>query len=421
MLEDAGPDFQSHGPVLTIATQRKPIQASGHETARWAARGKPFRSVFTALVGLFGIVAAVALLGYHHYPHPPNDFYAFHSFSRFIHEHRPALIYDQTMLRQFQSMPNKQLYAYMYHPGMMLLVWPLQWFAYDAGYVSWVGIGLASYLAAVWNGDRLTTFVALVAPSTLWTILCGQSSLLVAALLIGGLSLTKRQPVAAGILLGVATYKPQLGLLVPIALIAAGQWRTMAAAFGTFLCIVVVSSLLFGTTIWLVWLDHLPSILRVESANSRSWASVLATVTSNLRMFGVGRTTTSIVQPMVSIVVAWHVWSCFRRGCGALEIATLAVATFLATPFAFTYDMPLCTAGILLFVDERRRTHGLFGFAEIMVIVASLLLPYCVVTEWLHRLGSLVLFTLVCMIARRIGQVRPHGPGEATIQAAATA
>ena len=41
----------------------------------------------------------------------------------------------------------------------------------------------------------------------------------------GGLSLLERRPLLAGGLLGLMIYKPQLGLLIPVALLAGRHWR----------------------------------------------------------------------------------------------------------------------------------------------------------------------------------------------------
>jgi len=57
---------------------------------------------------------------------------------------------------------------------------------------------------------------ALAAPTTAIAIVSGQTGFLAAALLAGGLRLAAPNPVAGGVLLGLLTYKPQLGLLVPV-------------------------------------------------------------------------------------------------------------------------------------------------------------------------------------------------------------
>ena len=70
-------------------------------------------------------------------------------------------------------------------------------------------------------GDRTGIFVALGSPAVLWNVSAGQNGFLTAALIGGMLSLMQKQPLLAGVCLGLLSYKPQFGLLFPIALIAA--------------------------------------------------------------------------------------------------------------------------------------------------------------------------------------------------------
>src|SRR5690606_42098322 len=49
-------------------------------------------------------------------------------------------------------------------------------------------------------------------------------------LLLGGMMLAPAKPIAAGILIGLLTVKPHLGLLLPCCLLAGGHWRAAASA-----------------------------------------------------------------------------------------------------------------------------------------------------------------------------------------------
>ena len=71
----------------------------------------------------------------------------------------------------------------------------------------------------------------------------------------GGLRLLDRSPAAAGILLGLAGYKPQIWVLVPLALLAARQWRALAWTAGTVAVLSLASLGVFGLDFWLAFLD----------------------------------------------------------------------------------------------------------------------------------------------------------------------
>lgn len=70
------------------------------------------------------------------------------------------------------------------------------------------------------------------APARLVNILNGQNGFLSAALLLGGTWWIDRRPVAAGILFGLLTFKPQFGTLLPFVPIALAAWRVIASVGG---------------------------------------------------------------------------------------------------------------------------------------------------------------------------------------------
>ena len=379
--------------------------------AGWHPSGLPARIIYATLATLFASLMFVGLIGYWLVPHPANDFFAFDSFSRFIRHYRPSLIYDQGLLRAFQNLPAHKLFAFMYPPSMLLLLWPLAWLPYALGYVLWIAIGVAASVATIGvrHGGWPLGLLLAVAPSTLWTALCGQSTLLLAALILGGLLLSTRRPVVAGLLLGMATYKPQLGILVPVALVAAGQWRTATAALVTFIAIVVVTSLAFGVEIWFAWLTHLNSIIGVRTDHAADWAPLLATIASDLATLGANRSIADLGQAAASFASMIFVWRCFRQreairpaAVNRLKVAALGASTFLATPFAFIYDLPLFTVALLLFVDERRRAGETFHAAEVLLIVAGLLDPCAFLIDGMHSCGSLIVLLVLFAIVRRL-------------------
>ena len=381
----------------------------------WHTSGTALRILHASLAAFFALLMVGGLVGYWNRPHPPNDFFAFDSYSRFIRHHAASSIYNQDMLRAFQAMPGKKVFAFMYPPVMLLLLWPLALVPYAVGYGLWVGSGLVACAVTIarQRGSRLLGLLAIVAPSSLWTILCGQSTLLLTALIVNGMLLSSRRPILSGVLIGLATYKPQLGILVPFALAASGRWRSFAAAGATFLSMAVITTIMFGDDVWLSWLHHLNSIVDVRTQHTSSWASLFSTVASDLVTLGVGRRLADLGQAVSCIIIVVYVWRSFidwraaeRTEITQVRVALLCAATFLATPFAFIYDLPLFTVGLLLFVAERRRSKEAFHSVEILVIVAGLLAPCLFLINGVHCLGSLVILFVMLTAARRLRQLK---------------
>lgn len=403
--------------VSSTASRLLEVSTShGSADAGWHPAGVPVRVLYVSLTVLFAVLMAAGLIGYWMQAQHFNDFFAFNSFSRFVRHYRPSLIYDQALLRGFQHMPKQNMFPFMYPPTMLLLVWPLALLPYAVGYVLWIGAGLAACAATLRlrQGAWPLSLLLAVAPSTLWTEMCGQSTLLLAGFLVSGMLLSTRRPVVAGVLIGLATYKPQLGLLVPVALVASGQWRTIAAAAATFLAIVVLTTAAFGTDIWLAWASHLGSIVAVRTSHVSEWAPVFVTISADLATLGFGKHVADGGQAAALIASALCIWRCFRR-CGPhqsaamqqLKVAALGAATFLATPFAFIYDLPLFTVSLLVFADERRRSGDAFHSAEILTIVLGLLAPYIFLIDDLHSCGSVVVLLVLVTILRRLRTLSP--------------
>ena len=78
-----------------------------------------------------------------------------------------------------------------------------------------------------------TLLLALATPAVFVNAVGGQNGTWTAALFGGGLGLLDRRPIIAGSLLGLLIYKPQLGILIPIALLAGRRWQALAAAAAT--------------------------------------------------------------------------------------------------------------------------------------------------------------------------------------------
>jgi hypothetical protein len=73
---------------------------------------------------------------------------------------------------------------------------------------------------------------------------------LTASLFGASLLSLKRRPILAGVFIGCLTYKPQFGILFPVALAAAHQWRALASASVTAAVLVGISIAVFGTGVW---------------------------------------------------------------------------------------------------------------------------------------------------------------------------
>ncbi len=171
-----------------------------------------------------------------------------------------------------------------YPPHVVLFVWPLGLMPYLFAYIAWCVIGIALYLFACSSAlprERLL-FLA-VAPGVAVCVFFGQNGFYTAALLIGGLLALDRRPVLAGVLFGIPTIKPQLGLLLPIILLLERRWLTIAWAAATVAVLFVATAMLFG---WDVWLDYWHKIVPQQMWLTENARGLMFSLVSSLFFAG---------------------------------------------------------------------------------------------------------------------------------------
>lgn len=397
----------------TEAAARQRAFADVAEALRWPPDSDKFRllaAILLAMSAVYGAAYFAASLS-RGWPAGFGDSFALWSWGRFLAGHPAAAIYDPATLRAAQlalGMDPGASYPFVYPPPYLAVLWLLGRLSGPAACAAVIAVSLPLYLWATFGrGWRLGAALAvLAAPTTATMVVSGQGGFLTAALLAGGLRLAATNQIAAGVLLGLATYKPQLGLLVPVGLVAASLWRTAAAAVATVLLLVVATSLVFGAEIWPAWLAALPGFSRQFAAESGAILHLMPTVFAALLQLGIAPPLAQAVQWATTAALAAGVWLLYRRsGGGRLAAAALLVAAPLATPYAFVFDLPIVTTAIVWLVAECRRRGDVFGTEEVLVMVMAMLGPVTLAAGVsripLAALSLLLLFALILRRARR--------------------
>src|SRR5689334_7665865 len=204
--------------------------------ASWLNRRR-LRDYSTMLIVAYAVAALWTLTG-HGINDPAGrpvgtDFLSFWTVSSALHHDQAASIYapDRLALLERATDPggDDSFYAWAYPPIALLLVYPLALLPYLWSLALWLALGLALYLSVLWRivPRPLTLWAGLAFPPVFVTAGHGQNGLLSAGLLGSALLLLPTRPWLSGMLIGLLGYKPQIGLLIPFALAAGGQWRTM--------------------------------------------------------------------------------------------------------------------------------------------------------------------------------------------------
>jgi hypothetical protein len=345
-----------------------------------------------------------------------TDFTTYWAASRMVIEGRVADLYNYPVFLAEQKRllgPAAPGHPYVYPPHSLLLIAPLGLVAYGWSLAVWQLAGLAAYLgvtlAGAWRWS--TAAVLMLAPASLANAMFGQAGFITAALLISGVRLMDRAPVAAGILFGALTFKPHLGLLVPVALVAAQAWRTIAAAAITSVSLALLSAALFGASLWPDWIRHISSFSQTIVTHDVSIADYFGvSPMMAARQHGLGFWAGLGVQALFSLAGGLAVWYSFRRPRSKpLAFAVLAVATPLAIPHALVYDLVTVQVAVLLAYGIAEREGFLLGESAALALCWMAPVIVIALTPLGWPVGPVVLTALLLYLLARVHQSSGDG------------
>jgi hypothetical protein len=256
-----------------------------------------------------------------------------------------AQVYDLNAFHVFQqTIAGAPLdgYHYSYPPVMLLLTAPFALIPYVPALFVWLSAGWYAFYRALRAAvpERSQLLLALAAPAVLINAVGGQNGCWTAALLGGGLSQLERRPWLAGGLLGLLIYKPQLGLLIPVALLAGRHWRAFAAASLMVAALLALSVLCFGADLWSEYLRNLgPLRQTILEDGTGVWHRFVSVFVAARRLGApveAAYAIQAVTGALACIAVAW-VW--FRDTPSGIKNAVLLLGTCLATPYLQDYDL----------------------------------------------------------------------------------
>ncbi len=252
-----------------------------------------------------------------------------------------------------------------YPPTIMLVAAGFGRLPYLAALLCWTVLGLGLFVWTVWHcvgGDRRLVAV-LLAPAVVFGLMSGQSSLVTAAMLLAIFAVLDRRPVLAGILIGLLTLKPQLGVLFPIMLAASGRWRVFAVAAATAIVLAGASVLWFGPQAWIAFArDGLPVQNVVLSDPERIGTPFYPTIFMNMRGAGASYGVAMAVQASFSVFAAGAVFFAyrFRRHADPPMLTALFLAcSIAAVPYLLSYDtLAMAAMAVVLIAAGKLDARG---------------------------------------------------------------
>jgi hypothetical protein len=287
----------------------------------------------------------------------PTDFVNVWAAGRLVLDGHPAQAYDWVIQKQVEVALLGQdfvgYFAWHYPPPFLFVASCLAQFSYSAAFIGWVSLSLLPYLVMMRAivGRNFGFLLALALPVVFSNALVGQNGFLTAALIGGTLYLLPVRPALAGICLGLLSYKPQYGLLFPLVLIAASQWRAFCAAAATALTLAFASWLAFGTESWQAFFHWMPMFSQAFLTEGKAPWWKLQSIFSLVRYFGGTEQLAWGFQWVLTASVAVVLTLMWRsRVPYTLKAAALAAGTLLTTPYLFMYDLMVLAVPVAFLV-----------------------------------------------------------------------
>jgi arabinofuranan 3-O-arabinosyltransferase len=313
-----------------------------------------------------------------------DDFINYWSGAFLAWHQRAVDVYDWTAFHTFQQSivgADLNYYHYSYPPILLVLTAPLAALPYVPGLLvwltsSWFCFYRALRLAMPGKGALL---LALATPAVFVSAVGGQNAAWTAAFFGGGLLLLDRRPFVAGALFALLSYKPQVGLLIPIALVAGRQWRAVAGAVITGGVLIFVSLVLFGPEVWIVYVRNI-GVLRqlILEDGSGVWHRMVS-VFVFARRLGADVWTAYIAQGTSGLFAAWVVavmW--FKDVPAQMRNSALLLGTCLVTPYLQDYDLVFTafvaiwlTTPVVVPANLQRAAHIIAGLILILPAAAA--------------------------------------------------
>lgn len=351
------------------------------------------------------------------------DYVALWAAGKLTLEGTPAKAYDWIEHREAQNRglgrAGSDRYPFAYPPTYLGVMAPFAALPYIPSMIVFVALtaGLLGWVCARITGRPEGAVWALASTVTFWNIGVGQNGFLTAGLLGAGLLFLPARPVAAGMVFGLLTWKPHLGLLVPIALAAAGQWRAFQAAAATAVIMALACYFAFGSETWLAWLasarDFTAAILGDYKRPFRlqSLFGVLATLK-------VPAGAALIAHNVLALALAGVIFIVWRSAAPyALKAAALATAALLMSPYVFIYDFTVLTIASAFLIR-----HGLDSTSLDRIDICAIVLANMLVLAFpfaLFPTGFVAALVLAAAIGRRF-RARRTSPAQALPIAALT-
>ncbi|NNE40650.1 MAG: DUF2029 domain-containing protein [Marinicaulis sp.] len=283
-----------------------------------------------------------------------GDFVVFWTAAQNAFTENPGALYDMAVLEADlqKAFPGDTSFSlsWLYPPNSYLMFAPFAGAPYTTSLLIWWTGGLAAFawmLSRLWK-NFAAIFIALASAAVFQALITGQTGFITATLICLAAFKPDKRPIIAGVAAGLLTFKPQFGLLIPVAYAAAGCWRAFGIAAITAVGAAAASMALFGPDLWSAFFNAITEhSARIQGGDLSNYklvspfgGLVILGLPANIALYG-----QLIVSAAAAVFVAF-VWR--RVGAWNWRMVALCTGAVIANPYAYYYELTILIPPLLL-------------------------------------------------------------------------
>jgi hypothetical protein len=301
---------------------------------------------------------------------------------------------------------------YVYPPTYLFVTYFLGFMPYVVAFAVWVLATLFLYGTAIYAIiPRRAAVVAAIAPFCVAVNAdFGHNAFITAALIGFSLAFLERRPWLSGLFLGILTYKPHIGVLFPLALLASRNWRALAGATATGIILAIAAAIAFGPE---GWSSFFYTLLDRHSTLSPDGQVELAlhSVFGLLHWAQASVSVSWLGHLTVAAIAALTVWAVWARPIPySLKAAVLCIGSVMVSPYILFYDFCILSIAVAYLVRDGMARGFLPGERTVLLCCFAALFLVSV------PIGPVVCAVLLFLVVRRI--VVYHRLDQAAVSAA---
>jgi hypothetical protein len=156
----------------------------------------------------------------------------------------------------------------------------------------------------------------------------------------------------------------------------------------------LLTSLMFGWSVWPRWITGFPVYQHLLQANQARLDHFMPTILAGMHMLGSPAVAAYALQLLLALGVALLCWRALSRGLTDRAIAMSIIGTLMVAPYAMIYDTPMIASAVVLHWRARIGNGCAIGIREVTLVIATFASFFYMVSGALPLLAPFLLLAI---------------------------